>query len=654
MMKQEEFSRLVTRLEQVAAASPQRYTLAVLGVAALGFCILAVAMGFAVTTALALGALVVLLLSKGGLAVLLVAKLGKLILLLAIPAWTMVKSSLTLLFARLPAPQGRELTRREAPQLFARIDELQARMKGPRVHKVLLTDEINAAIVQHPRFGLLGWERNYLILGVPLLQALGEQEALAVVAHEYGHLSGHHSRLGGFIYRFRAAWGRIQALSEQWTDWGSRLVARLFGWYAPYFNAYTFVLARQNEYLADRASAELVGPQHAANALMRADIAAQFAEARFWPAIHKRVVAEAEPLGNRSAFWQASLAADLDEARRVEYLEIARKRETDHLNTHPALKDRLAAIGVTADEAAARSLMPPQTSAAAAWFGASLPDVTADLDRAWRERVAEQWRERHGYLAEKAARLAELEARVAGAPEAADPAPATGAGLDAAEQWERIVAIGELRPDEDLLPALNALLASEPGHVSARFRRGVLLLERGDAAGIDDLEVAMAADKEAIQPGCEAAWRYYVERDADKAREYGRRWEQRSAVLAAIRAESSALGAKARLAPAELDAARLSAIMARLRPHAGKLRSVYLLRRIFEADPDVHDYVLAFETPRFSFSFGDQGNAMVKRLAKLEYPVGLFIVHLGKRPFSAFRKQIRQLGVQPLDFGARV
>ena len=630
-MNDEKFESLVNRLEKTAAAQPQRYRVMVILVAALGFCILGLVFGFVlIAAALAVG-LAFLLVGHGGGALLLLAKLGKGLILLAIPAWTMAKSSITLLFSRFPPPQGREVTRAEAPRLFDRLDELRRRMQGPPVHKVLLSDEINAAIVQHPRFGLLGWERNYLILGLPLLQALGEEEALAVVAHEYGHLSGYHGRLGGFIYRFRAAWGRLQELSNQWTDWGSRLIARLFRWYAPYFNAYTFVLARQNEYQADRSAAEMVGRQHAANALMRVNIAAQFADGKFWPTIERRAGLEAEPLGSRSAFWQESLSTGLDPQLRREYLEVARKRQTDHLDTHPALRDRLAAIGASADEDAAQELQAVAVSAAQTWLGPSLAKLAAEFDADWRERVAERWRERHKHLQERQARLAELEAR---------------ATLDADERWERIRIIDELRPEDDQLPSIEELLAIEPEHLAARFRRGSLLLDRGDAAGIGDLEAVMAADADAILPACENAWRFYQERDADKAKYYADRWRERSAHLEAVRSELASLTATATLAPADLPAKDMSAIADIVRRHGKHLSRAWVLRRVLKSDPGIHDHVLAFETSRFTL--GDKGPAVVKRLLAQEFPVRLFVVHLGTEPFKRFRKQIKNLGVAPL------
>ena len=74
---------------------------------------------------------------------------------------------------------------------------------------MLLTGDFNAAIVQHPRFGIFGGTRNYLMLGLPLMQSLSPAEFQAVVAHEFGHLWGAHGRFGAWIYRLRTGWARL-------------------------------------------------------------------------------------------------------------------------------------------------------------------------------------------------------------------------------------------------------------------------------------------------------------------------------------------------------------------------------------------------------------------------------------------------------------
>lgn len=628
-MDDRRFESLVTRLEAAAQENPQRYLGWVLAVMLLGFAVLAVAILFALLPVALFAGLVLLAAGTGGALLLVLLKLGKLLLLLIVPAWMMIKSSFQMLFSRFPRPQGRRLGEQEAPALFARIRELRRRMNGPRIHHVLLTDELNAAIVQHPRFGLFGWEENYLILGFPLLQTMSEEEALSVVAHEYGHLSGHHSRLGGFVYRFRSAWGRMQALSEQWTDWGSRLIARLFRWYAPYFNAYTFVLARQNEYVADRISAEVAGAQNAANALLRVNLAAQFEHEVFWPSIDKLVAGTPHPVPDRSRLWLKSVHEQMDEAARLRFLDAARKRKTDHFDTHPAMKDRLQAIGVEADEAAARELLPPERSAADAWLGSSLPAIQAELDQRWQTDAAERWQQRHQYLSDCAGELARLKEQET---------------LSADERWDVIRFSEELYPDFEPRPLLDELLQLAPDHASALYRRGMLLLAQDDEAGIADLENLMKKDADATLAACEAAWRFYVDRNPELAESYRDRWIARSEYENRVNAEFRTLPANATLAAHDLDAETENRVRETVQAHGKYIRRAYLVRRVLDADEKLHDYVLAFETKYWTL--GDKSGKVVESLSKQEYPVRLFIVPLGS--YKRFRKSIKLLGIKPI------
>ena len=165
---------------------------------------------------------------------------------------------------------------------------------------------------------------------------------LAVVAHEYGHLARYHGRLGDSSTDFARPGHRLQALSEQWNDC-SRLIARLFRWYAPYFNAYTFVLAREHEYAADRFPGSC-RPAAAAQALMRVNVAARLEHDRFWPEIDRQVTDHPDPIADRSPPVGSPGARCPCGANYASLLEQALQRTTDHHDTHPCLRDRLAAL----------------------------------------------------------------------------------------------------------------------------------------------------------------------------------------------------------------------------------------------------------------------------------------------------------------------
>lgn len=631
-MDQTAFDSLINRLEQQARTAPARYTASVALIALLGFLILGVAIGFSFLMIGGFAGLVVLGLKFGGGGfALLLAKLGKLLFLLLVPAWMMLKSTWTMLSTRFPAPEGRELTREEAPVLFARLDEMRARMHGPRFHHVLLTDEMNAAVVQHPRYGMLGGHRNYLILGLPLLQVMGDDEAMAVVAHEYGHLAGAHNRFGAFIYRLRNAWGQMQAMADSWTDWGSRLVARLFRWYAPWFNAYTFVLARQHEYAADRASAELVGTAPAASALARVNIASHFEQECFWPEVNRRVRHEAQPPAARSQVWAQAWREQLLPDREQDFLQQALTRVTDHADTHPALADRLRALGL--DPAAVAPPAAVARNAADAWFGPRLSGLVAEFDQAWRDQVQERWSERHDYLRQQAAELERLRALAA---------------PDEEEGWQLIRITGELEPDTDLMPLLDALIARVPRHASALYRRGSLLLERGEERGIADLEAVMAIDPDATTGACQLAYTYWIERDEARAQPWLERWQARADMEQRRAQELDTLDpARCTLVAADELGPEVFAAFAEMLKGAPKgIKSAWLLRRVISADSDARAWVLAFTSTAFTSEKGR--GKIVEYIAAQEVPVVVHIVPLGSPAFAKLRKQVKALGLAPL------
>lgn len=45
-----------------------------------------------------------------------------------------------------------------------------------------------------------GMMKNYLIIGLPLMQSLSTEQLTSVLAHEFGHLSKNHARAANWIY----------------------------------------------------------------------------------------------------------------------------------------------------------------------------------------------------------------------------------------------------------------------------------------------------------------------------------------------------------------------------------------------------------------------------------------------------------------------
>src|SRR5215472_6757397 len=225
-MDQSQFEALVHRMERLAGAAPAAYRWWVVALAAFGYALL-------LALVLGLALLLVVLILGFRHAPALTLKLGFLIGALLVVV-------LRALWVRLEPPEGEPLTREQAPEFFALLARLAARLDTPRVHVVLVTAQFNAGVVQLPRLGVFGWHRNYLLVGLPLMQCLSAQQFEAVLAHELGHLSRGHARLGNWIYRLRQVWMRLDGALEKRPRWGSGAIRGVLHWYAPYFNACSF------------------------------------------------------------------------------------------------------------------------------------------------------------------------------------------------------------------------------------------------------------------------------------------------------------------------------------------------------------------------------------------------------------------------------
>ncbi len=613
-MDAERFAQMVGRLERESTEHPRSYAIKVAALALLGFGILALVLGVAGLGLLLLVAgVAVATLLTGGKALLLLLKLGKLLLLLAIPLWFLLKNSLRALFVRLPPPEGLELTAAQAPALFAAIDDMRRRLGGPKVHHVLLIDQINAAMVQRPLFGLIGFPRNYLLLGLPLLDSMSPDEAMAVVAHEYGHLAGSHSRFGAFIYRLRLSWGTIQHHAEQWQGFAGRGLQRLIGWYAPYFNAYTFVLARANEYQADRASVDLVGAQAAADALKRVNLASPRYDS-FLNQTLDRIPDQPQPPRDLLARWAAEAGTELATDNAQRWLSQALARETSLADTHPALAARLAALPGQAEAMQAQPRPRQGPSAAEAWLGAQLPKLHEHFQTAWAERVTQPWGERHGEIQARRSRLAALRAQAERSPD---------------DELERLQLQVQLEPETDWREALAGYNAQHPDRAAALYLEGVLRLDKDDEDGLALLERAMALDADAIKPACERAFSFFKQRGDDtRAESFAERWRQRDAFDTRRQQEASRLSTQHLVRPHGLDADALATVQQLLgRVDRDGIDAAYLVRRELPSDPSAHTYVLGLRLTWWARQRNRQQD-IVNRLARLEWPIHVMVCTL--------------------------
>ena len=262
---------------------------------------------------------------------------GKLLLPLVVALGAVAVGLWRAIRTRNEPASGLILGEREAPQLWATVRELAAAVGTRAPDEIRLVPEVNAAVGEQSRLlGLIGGRRT-LYIGLPLLQGMRVDQLRSVLAHELGHYSGSHTRLGGVAYRGRLA---IEGTVEQISPHNP------IGWvFKAYSKLYLMVdnaASRRQELEADRASVQLAGHDAATSALRMLpalDAAWSFYMGRY-----------VEP------GWSAGLAPDdlfggfaqLLHARRDEIDELrenAPDRPPSRWDTHPPVHLRVAAMG---------------------------------------------------------------------------------------------------------------------------------------------------------------------------------------------------------------------------------------------------------------------------------------------------------------------
>ncbi|HRQ89478.1 MAG TPA: M48 family metallopeptidase [Bacteroidia bacterium] len=385
----------------------------------------------------------------------------------AVVCWTVLRS----MAVRMHAPEGFKVTRGEAPALFSMIDEISRSAGGVSFHEVIITPEMNAAAAQVPRWGIFGGYRTYLILGLPLMDAMPPEEFKSVLAHEFAHLSHRDGRLGSWLYRLRSSWERV---IDGLRDGAPAPVRWFVNWFWPHFNSHAFVLSRSQEYRADAFAASVTSPEAAARALCRLTVEDSRLGEAFWNSIQHEVKTSARPPEDLFLRMQSFFRTTPEEDASGRSLAQALGRETDGSDTHPALSDRLAALGVSPSAAA------PWTSfgesAAEAWLGSSLAErVRREFSRNWQDAVAPGWEDEHREYMGNLELLAATEK--------------PGSDQEISE-WDRILLRARVSSPAAVQEEILSLLERSPDHALAHYSRGAFLAEASDDAAIHHLETA--------------------------------------------------------------------------------------------------------------------------------------------------------------------
>ncbi len=262
---------------------------------------------------------------------------------------------------------GLLLDRAAHPRLFAELDNIAAVLNEPPPREVYLIGDANAWVAD--RGGLMGFgSRRVMGLGLPLLAALNISQFRAILAHEFAHYYGGDTKLGPWLHRTQ------MALIRTFQNMGSvgtamrvaamqLLYAVVFGilkWYWLFFLRAINFVSRRQEFRADELACIVAGSNSLIGGL-RLVHGASLA----WP-----------------GYWQSELAPMLDSGflppisdgvsqfitastvsqKVTEGIEVEiREGKSDPYDSHPALRDRIAAAQALPQQSSAEEKLSAWT-----------------------------------------------------------------------------------------------------------------------------------------------------------------------------------------------------------------------------------------------------------------------------------------------------
>lgn len=637
-MTEKRFEQLVRELEGYAKAHPSQYKLKVALLAFAGYAYVFAVLG----AVIALTVSCFVLIKDGSSGHALLFKVGIALIVLA----TVIVRAL---WVRLEPPTGIELRREHAPRLFLLIDKIRNALGTPAFHHVLIVNELNAAVVQVPRLGVFGWQRNYLLLGLPLLLTFTPAQFRAVLAHEFGHLGRQHGRFFTWIYRARVTWSQLLQEMTMRRHWASFVFTKFLGWYAPFFNAYSFVLAREQEYEADRNAAHLVGPHCMKDALASLSVVGRLLQESFWSSLDQRNRETADPPETYLHDLAHTILVPTHRELIPRFFSEAMHEKTGYVDTHPALADRLAALAKlpaktapdSASSAIPQVLGTEQDHAAHYYLGKTCDDLCEQLNREWAEHIKATWKRKYDEKQAAQARVVELWEK------------SIAESLSDDELWEYATKTDLLDGAKAAIPLFRQLLDRSPDHAGANFAMGRLLLAQGDRTGLERLERAGSKDPEAFLAASALAEEFLIRSGQEhEAAKYRERTMERCELLLKVEEERQHIEPDDVFLPHDLSregtrslANELSAL-----PEVGE---AYLMRKQVRVMPAVPAYVLVV-IPRYRWYEWREDAKNEVLLAKLsqeiDLPSNTYILVLGSQVKRRWKKKaLKRIPPLPLQ-----
>ncbi|GAA4252881.1 M48 family metallopeptidase [Dactylosporangium darangshiense] len=250
-------------------------------------------------------------------------------------------------------PEGLPLPPHEARGLWDTAHDLAHRVGTRAPDEIRLIPDVNAAVAEHTSLLGLAGGRRIMYVGLPLLQAFTVDQLRSVLAHELGHYSGSHTKLGALAHR-----GRMAIVQTIVQIGPTTIVGGIFQLYARLYVLVEQAVSRRMEYEADEFSVRIAGRSAAVSAMR--DLPVVDAAWNFFVGRYVTIGWEAK-LAPRDVFGGFTMLLNGRQGELAELRDSAPPAEKSKWDSHPPIADRIRAMEAMPDSGAASDDRPALT-----------------------------------------------------------------------------------------------------------------------------------------------------------------------------------------------------------------------------------------------------------------------------------------------------
>jgi hypothetical protein len=403
---------------------------------------------------------------------------------------------LRMFFMRVDAPEGRAISRTEAPRLFETLDKMCKKLDGPSIDHVVLSDDYHVELLPLRTRAISGRYTNYLILGLPYMLGAPAKEMLSAIAFDYSYLCGTHGKFAAKVYRQGRTFATLnEQLRLKSESRRGGLITRAFRSFLAYHQAHVIAFLRQNGVAAEVASTKMFGPQIRANGLIREALLKRWIKDEFWPKLMKQAENSPRPMFMPFAAMRTAFDASYEQWATRERLTEAWVAKPASQEIHPTLRERVEAI-------AQPGMLPARVkvTAAAALLEDATKRIVEEFDKAWWKEEKKHWDVKFLNASRSKSRVRDL------------------SEFEMHDQKELASLRAEFDSLEAAKPVLEDLLKQPGGPFpKAAYLYGRILLDESNDAGLEHLAIAATNDPSLTEEAAHAGYFYLLKKHGEQA-----------------------------------------------------------------------------------------------------------------------------------------